>query len=427
MKRFLSLLLALVMVLTLCACGEDSPAVTEPSQTLSPTDAPTDPSVAPTEPPIDPTEPPVCSHIFTDANCTQAPVCTICGYSSGSALGHVYTDGVCIHCGAEDPNAIPSACEHSYQLREQTAPSCTDTGSKIFSCSLCGHSYTESLPATGHSWIEATCETYKECRICGETAGDALGHAYQNGICSRCGAADPDFPKEITYTVTVRSDKGTPFEGVIVSVTAGSSTATGTTNKKGIATMQLLPADSYVVTLDRIPPGSACKESYTFTSTTVNINLSTLSVITPTDHSKANYKVGSTIGDFTLTDTDNNTYELEALLAEKDMVILNFWFTNCYWCLQEFPHFEEISQKYDNIQLLAIDPFDSKASISQFKDQSGYTFPMISETIGLAEGFGITAYPTTVFIDSNGKVLSIITGAFPSMDALESHILTLLK
>ena len=52
---------------------------------------------------------------------------------------------------------------------------------------------------------------------------------------------------------------------------------------------------------------------------------------------------------------------------------------------------------------------------------------MISETIGLAEGFGITAYPTTVFIDSNGKVLSIITGAFPSMDALESHILTLLK
>ena len=85
------------------------------------------------------------------------------------------------------------------------------------------------------------------------------------------------------------------------------------------------------------------------------------------------------------------------------------------------------TQKYDNIQLLALDPFDSKASISHFKDQNGYTFPMISETIGLAEGFGITGYPTTVFIGSNGQILSIITGAFPSLEALEDHINTLLK
>ena len=115
------------------------------------------------------------------------------------------------------------------------------------------------------------CPASDLCRICGETAGDALGHAYQNGICSRCGAADPDFPKEITYTVTVRSDKGSAIEGVIVSVYTGGDTpaASGTTNHKGVATMTLLAADSYTVTLSRIPPGFAAKKSYSFTSTAV--------------------------------------------------------------------------------------------------------------------------------------------------------------
>jgi hypothetical protein len=39
---------------------------------------------------------------------------------------------------------------------------------------------------------------------------------------------------------------------------------------------------------------------------------------------------------------------------------------------------------------------------------------MIAENIGLRQGFGMSMYPTTVLIGSNGKILRIITGSFLS-------------
>ena len=62
-----------------------------------------------------------------------------------------------------------------------------------------------------------------------------------------------------------------------------------------------------------------------------------------------------------------------------------------------------------------------------FKDQNGYSFPMISDHIGLSAGFNVSAYPTTVFIDSSGRIIAIDVGAYPSQQALENRINSLLK
>ena len=45
-----------------------------------------------------------------------------------------------------------------------------------------------------HQWVDADCDSPKTCSVCGETEGDALGHKYENGICTGCGEADPDAP-----------------------------------------------------------------------------------------------------------------------------------------------------------------------------------------------------------------------------------------
>lgn len=47
-------------------------------------------------------------------------------------------------------------------------------------------------PAHAHSFAEATCTEPKKCQ-CGETEGKALGHKYKEGVCSRCKAKDPDY------------------------------------------------------------------------------------------------------------------------------------------------------------------------------------------------------------------------------------------
>ena len=45
-----------------------------------------------------------------------------------------------------------------------------------------------------HSFKAATCTAPKTCS-CGATEGNALGHAYKDGKCSRCGTADPNAAK----------------------------------------------------------------------------------------------------------------------------------------------------------------------------------------------------------------------------------------
>ena len=453
MKEILSFVLALAMVLSLCACGEDTPAATEPVQTTAPTEGPTEPTVCPHEAEVVQTIPASCTnaglvissctlcgeefteelpapgHSFTAANCTAGPICTVCGHASGNALGHVYIDGICIHCGDELPQDVPADCEHDFKLTNQTAPTCTATGSLSYLCGKCGHAYTETIAANGHRYSEATCTASKTCLVCAAVSGEALGHSYMDGSCARCGALDPSASIEVTYTVTVRSDKGVLIEGVTVSIytDADAPAAVGRTDSKGVATMTLMSAASYKIILSDIPAGYAAKESYSFRSTTVNINLSTVSEISPTDHSKANYKVGSTMGEFTLTDTDGNTYTLSALLKEKDLVILDFWFVNCGPCKAEFPYFEAVYQKYDNVQLLTMNHIDTEDQIIALREQMGVTFPMIAENIGLQQGFGLYAYPTTVFIDSSGKILKIKVGDFKDQAELEAMIEGFLK
>ena len=130
MRKTLSVLLVLIMLLSLCACGnndsqaadsstgssqvstegtggtEDSTGTTGATQ--APTDAPTEaPTTPPTQAPTEaPTTPPAteCSHSWKDATCTAPKTCTKCGATEGSTAKHNYSDGACTVCGAEDPN-----------------------------------------------------------------------------------------------------------------------------------------------------------------------------------------------------------------------------------------------------------------------------------------------------------------------------------
>ena len=455
MKNSLCLLLIFAMVLALLGCSQETPAGAEPTGTIPatvPTTTPTDPTPCAHIPEIVQTisatctengrvistcprcgeelteEIPTLEHSFTAATCTEAPMCTLCGYISGRALGHVYQESVCIHCGDELPQDLPTDCSHHYVLVGQIHPTCTSSGRMDYQCQNCNHKYSQTTESTGHTYLDATCVEAQVCKLCADQKGQPLGHHYDDSTCTRCGAADPTASREVTYTITIRSDKGAAVEGVTVNIFTDDDTpaATGRTNSKGVAKMTLMSADSYRVILSNIPAGLKARESYTFRSTQVNINLTTVPMISPTDHSQANYKTGSTMGDFTLTDTDGNTFNLYQLLKEKDLVILNFWFVNCGPCKAEFPYFEAVNQKYGNVQLLTMNHIDSSTDILELRAQMGITFPMISENIGFQQGFGIQAYPTTVFIDPNGKILKIHLGEFHNLTQLESLIESLI-
>ncbi len=359
-------------------------------------------------------------HIMMAATCTSPKICSICGATDGSPLGHRYANGKCTVCGKTIPdhdNPTPS-CAHVFKVTAQTSPTCVSKGGITYTCGKCANTYAETIPETGHSYTEATCLMPKVCSACQNVMGKPLGHDYGSDyLCNRCGAMDPNKPVEpVDFTVTIRNKSGNTVGDVTVTVYVDDSAkpaGNATTEANGKAVIHLMPGSSYKVVLSNLPSGYECKESYTFRSLTTNITLSTIPIMTPNDHSKAQYKVGSTMGDFTLTDTDGISYTLSELLKSKNAVILNFWYVNCSPCKAEFPYFEEAYKLYsDDIQLLTMSHLDTEEQIRSLRAEMGMTFPMIRENIGFREGFGLTAYPTTVVIGKGGKILMIHTGSY---------------
>ncbi len=98
---------------------------------------------------------------------------------------------------------------------------CTKDGTKTGICSVCGEeeTITDGGSALGHSYTnyisnnDATCTSdgtmTAECdNGCGETdtvtdEGSATGHNYEKGVCTYCGAADPDYSSFPTTTVVI--------------------------------------------------------------------------------------------------------------------------------------------------------------------------------------------------------------------------------
>lgn len=85
---------------------------------------------------------------------------------------------------------------HSWEKTSETAPTCTADGTTTYTCSVCGDTYTETTPATGHSYNSVvtapTCTdegyTTHTCSTCGDTYTDstvpALGHDYVETVSS---------------------------------------------------------------------------------------------------------------------------------------------------------------------------------------------------------------------------------------------------
>ena len=164
-------------------------------------------------------------HAGQAATCTQAgwnayETCGNCGYTTYAeipALDHNYVGGVCTRCGASDPDAQPTPGGtdepdephvHTEVADEAVAPTCTKNGLTEGShCAVCGEVIVaqRTVPAPGHELSyhagqAATCtqagwNAYETCGNCGYTTYaeiPALDHNYVGGVCTRCGASDPD-------------------------------------------------------------------------------------------------------------------------------------------------------------------------------------------------------------------------------------------
>lgn len=133
-------------------------------------------------------------------------------------------------------------------------------------------------------------------------------------------------------------------------------------------------------------------------------------------------KRGQAAPDFALTDIDGNQVRLSSLRGKP--VMLNFWSISCPPCRYEMPEIEAAYQKYrGQAAFIGIAPSDSAADVREFVRVRGYSWTFVTDlTSAVSFDYQVMYFPTTYFIDADGKVSSVIVGGPLSRDVFEREL-----
>ena len=118
--------------------------------------------------------------------------------------------------------------------------------------------------------------------------------------------------------------------------------------------------------------------------------------------------------DFTVLDMDGNEVKFSDYLGKP--IVLNFWAHWCGPCQSEMPEFNAAWETLEGeVTFLMVHVGAAVEDGKQKVSEGGYTFPVVFDTESEAAAiYGITAFPTTFFIDKDGYLQGWYMGA---MDA----------
>ncbi len=228
-------------------------------------------------------------------------------------------------------------------------------------------------------------------------------------------------PTTSTYTVSVKTAGGMVLPNVMVFIQEGNSIITyATTDENGEASVEAPTKDDYTATVPNTPTGYTAQASYAFVDKHADVVL-TSAVITEGSPS-AIYKLGDVMYDFTVTTYDDKKeMTLSEILKEKDMVLINYWYDGCGYCLQEFPEMSEVYERYsDSVEVLALSPLDNDDDIAAYMEKyikegalpaEGLSFPIAYDNQGIIANFNPSGAPTSIIVDRYGVICLVVVGA----------------
>ena len=124
--------------------------------------------------------------------------------------------------------------------------------------------------------------------------------------------------------------------------------------------------------------------------------------------------VGSMAPDFTLNDLHGKPLALSSLRGK--IVVLDFWGSWCGWCIKGFPEMKTYYEKYkEKMEILGMDCNDTEVKWKKSVADNALPWLHVFVPKGskVPNDYMITAFPTKIIIDTDGKVLATIIGEDP--------------
>ena len=125
---------------------------------------------------------------------------------------------------------------------------------------------------------------------------------------------------------------------------------------------------------------------------------------------------------FDLEDQEIDT-GIEFLQADDQRpLLINFWFSNCQPCKREMPALQEAHRQYgDRVRFIGVNPQDSPEITRSFAQELGIDYELFRDpNANFVVANGVTTFPTTFFVDAQGRIFLQKAGELSPTDLMSS-------
>ena len=379
---------------------------------------------------------------------------------------------ICVRCNKSQTEVIEKT-QHKFGEWEGEPAACVKDGFRTRVCEICDTPETEMLPATGHNigeedWeviVSASCTSdgYKEayCDRCEQTFREEIkttGHnyalaftldleptessvGYKSHHCKNKGCTSKQDVTElpagsdvwVSYRVEVSKTSGRNF------ITAAPTFAfynlddeavfrrAGPTGEavSAVTTTKLF-RDTYQVELE-LPEEFGAEEYYEisgYDQSGNELSEPTLKIILDirlSEDTNSSIREKAVMSDLSLTTVGGEEIHLSELLKTKKLVILNFYYNRCYYCMKDSTYLNTAYQTYrDDIAVICFNTQDKAEDIkhnAKYDSQQEFRY---NEEFYFVADRNLGTYkrvadfqgtPCDVYIDGDGVICKVTLGA----------------